>query len=270
MKFNLLLKKNLTILDWRSLSQVKETGVFVSGCETFAKDLGKVFTQYWDAAAATSLPIWDPNVVGTTFTASNPMVIGGDNTRTYIASGPATFAAYGRVDELDAIMLAINSSKSFLKFAVMDYIPTSMYVSPAFYWPNIDDALRSAALSGVKISLMFSIWNSTNPKELPYWRSLASIPNIEVKTYKVPPSPYNPQAPFSRVSHSKFIVTDQSAYVTTSNCGADYYLYTGGVSVTILGTSSPTYATLIEHFDQDFSSPFAGPIPTSLPPKGRP
>ena len=34
-------------LDWRSLTQVKEMGVVVSGCPTLAEDMGKIFDIYW-------------------------------------------------------------------------------------------------------------------------------------------------------------------------------------------------------------------------------
>lgn len=239
----------------------------VSNCETYAHDLDKVFEQYWIGADSTTLPKWDVNEVGTRYTLSDPMRIGAASTPAYIASGPATFAAGGRVDELDALLASMNHSTKFLKFAVMDYTPTSMYVNPAFYWPVIDDEIRSAALRGVKVQLLFSIWNSTNYKELPYWRSLAQLSNVEVKTYKIPESPYRPAAPYSRVSHSKYVVSDASTYVTTSNCGADYYLYTGGVSVSILDTSADAYNQINRMFDTDWNSDYAGPIPDRLPKK---
>ena len=237
----------------------------VKDCYTYAHDLSKVFDQYWIGADSTDLPQWDVNVVGTRYTLDDPMKIGAAATPVYIASGPSTFAVGGRVDELDALRTAMNKSTKFLKFAVMDYTPTSMYVNPAFYWPVIDDEIRAAALRGVQVQLIFSVWNSTNAKELPYWRSLAQLTNVQVKTYQLPDSPYKPAAPYSRVSHSKYVVTDASTYVTTSNCGADYYLYTGGVSVSILDTQSEAYKSINRMFDWDWSSTYAGPIPDKLP-----
>lgn len=239
----------------------------VSDCETYAQDLGKVFEQYWIGADSTSLPQWNVNQVGTRYTLADPMHVGPASTPLYIASGPATFAAGGRVDELDALVASMNRSTTFLKFAVMDYTPTSMYVRPDFYWPTIDNEIRAAALRGVKVQLIFSIWNSTNPKELPYWRSLNELTNVEVKVYTIPNSRISPQAPYTRVSHSKYVVSDSIAYVTTSNCGADYYLYTGGVSVSILDNTSSAFKDINGMFDADWNFDWAGPIPSQLPPK---
>lgn len=254
-------------VDWRSLSQVKELGVMVVDCAPYAKDVSKVFDTYWLGAVSTTLPVW-PASTYTQYNEKSPMVVGVDNTAIYVAAGPKTFAPEGRTDETEAILNAINGATKFLKFEVMDYTPTTMYFRPNTYWGPIDDALRAAALRGVQVNLLFSIWNHTNPTELPYWRSLNAINNIKVLTFQIPDSPYTPPAPYTRVSHSKFIITDQRAYVTTSNCGADYYLYTGGVSSNILSTTSEAYQTINTMFDWDWNSSYAKPIPDRLPRRG--
>lgn len=52
------------MLDWRSLSQVKELGSVVEDCDEMAADLGKVFEQYWYLAGTPQLPSsWGPSYV---------------------------------------------------------------------------------------------------------------------------------------------------------------------------------------------------------------
>lgn len=47
---------------------------------------------------------------------------------------------------------------------------------PSRYWPQIDDALRSAAYSrGVNVRVMGSYWNHTLPDMLKFLRSLADM-----------------------------------------------------------------------------------------------
>jgi len=254
-------------MDWRSLTQVKEVGAMVTDCPVYASDIEKVFEQYWIAAAATSLPSW-PSTVNSDFNYAVPMTIGSSSTPVYAAVSPDTFVSTGRDSETSAIMHAITDAKKYVKFAVMDYAPTTWYSPMPLYWANVDTYLRTAAFSGAKVQLLFSIWNHTNPTQLQYWRSLGQLKNIEVKSYKIPDSPFGPPAPFSRVSHSKYVVTDKQAYVTTSNCVGDYYLYTAGVSVNVMDPTSQFVTDLNSMFDADWNSPFAGPVPDSLPRKG--
>ena len=37
--------------------------------------------------------------------------------------------------------------------------------------------------------------------------------------------------PFSRVNHNKYMVTDNAAFISTSNWSGDYFISTGGISV---------------------------------------
>lgn len=82
----------------------------------------------------------------------------------------------------------------------MDYAPTSLYNNPNYYWPVIDDALRTAAYkyvslkghslmgSGVKVDLLFAKWNHTKTSSYQWMRSLAAIDNINVLLYDMPRS----------------------------------------------------------------------------------
>jgi len=60
-------------------------------------------------------------------------------------------------------------------------------------------------------------------------RSLAPADNVKVKLMEIPP--WKEVIPFTRVNHSKYMITDNEAYITTSNWTPDYFLHTGGVSI---------------------------------------
>lgn len=179
----------------------------------------------------------------------------------YTASSPAAFSPEGRTDDLTAILDVINKARTNISFSVMDYMPSTLYLRPNYYWGDIDVALRSAAFRGVKVNLLFSIWNSTNSRMFPHWKSLNVLNNVEIRTIKIPRSPVNPQPPFSRVSHSKYLVTDQQSYVTTSNCAADYFLWTGGISVTVNSAQASISKTLQQIFTADWNGPFTSAFP---------
>jgi phospholipase D3/4 len=86
--------------------------------------------------------------------------------------------------------------------------------------------------------------------------------------------------PFTRVDHSKFIVTDSLTYITTSNwyasffflcfrlcvsdsrpliSAADYFLTTGGVSITFMNENVRQEGEQI--FLRDWEGPYSGAIP---------
>jgi len=59
------------------------------------------------------------------------------------------------------------------------------------------------------------------------------------------------------------MVTDQAAYIGTSNWSGDYFINTGGVGLVINGTSLRDQ--LKEVFDRDWNSPYAMPLNLSFP-----
>ena len=54
--------------------------------------------------------------------------------------------------------------------------------------------------------------------------------DIKGRYFRVPSfTPAQKAIPFARVNHNKYIVTDQSAMIGTSNWTPDYFLKTGGI-----------------------------------------
>ena len=69
------------LADWRSLTQVKEMGVYVSECSQLATDLLKTFEVYWLAGQATQLPPQWPTYTFTEYNMGHPAVVTSNGTQ---------------------------------------------------------------------------------------------------------------------------------------------------------------------------------------------
>ncbi|KYR01470.1 phospholipase D3 [Tieghemostelium lacteum] len=250
-------------LDWRSLAQVKELGVVVESCKDLVMDTSAAFEQYWAAAAYTSLPKYWSYKYDAKYNASHMAqlnVNSNQNFSMFLAVSPPSFVSKDRTGDIDALLAAVNNAQESVCISVMDYAPTSFYNTPNFFWPVIDDALRAAAFNrGVKVRLLVSHWNHTNTVIIPqFLHSLAQVGNVTVRWFQVPDLPFQPQVPFTRVNHAKYMVTEQQSYVGTSNWSEDYFMDTGGLSYNIF---NPTFTAQLQSiFDRDWNSEYALPI----------
>ncbi|KAI0210847.1 5'-3' exonuclease PLD3 [Lamellibrachia satsuma] len=261
--------------DWRSLTQVKELGTALYNCTCIAEDMQKIFDVYWFMGKPNqTLPHGWPKNYSTPFNRLTPLHIQMNNTRTavYLASSPPEFCPAGRTSDIDAILDVITKARNFIYVAVMDYFPTTLYTYPSRFWPVIDDALRRASLErGVEIRIMASWWNHSNPDMVKYLNSLAALSGamkakVSVKLFQVPSyTAAQSQIPFARVNHNKYMVTDNTAYIGTSNWSGDYFINTGGIGLVINqpaleNTDDTVQQQLVDIFLRDWNSSFAHPI----------
>ncbi|XP_061400820.1 LOW QUALITY PROTEIN: 5'-3' exonuclease PLD3-like [Musca vetustissima] len=261
-------------MDWRSLTQVKEMGVLALNCPTLANDLEKIFEEYWMLSTNTStIPEQWPSEYATEFNFRHPMhFLINDKYKqlALLSSSPPALTASGRVDDISAILQVISSAKEFVNIAVMDYIPMMIYSKDKTYWPIIDDALRSAAIDRkIKIKLLISWWKHSNPSEDYFLRSLQdlskSLPkvDIQIKRFIVPSDDNEPKIPFGRVNHNKYMVTDNVAYIGTSNWSGDYFTNTAGIGLVLQDDTSEVKNTstirkdLLSVFERDWNSKYA-------------
>lgn len=70
--------------------------------------------------------------------------------------------------------------------------------------------------------------------------------------------------PFARVNHNKYMVTDNTVYIGTSNWSADYFINTAGIGLILEETQSDRNETspsirrdLASIFDRDWNSSYA-------------
>ncbi|XP_075151509.1 5'-3' exonuclease PLD3-like [Haematobia irritans] len=260
-------------MDWRSLTQVKEMGVLVSNCSSLAMDLEKIFEEYWLLGNPSStIPAKWPHEYSTQFNFKNPMNLFLNNEYrqpVILSSSPPPLTADGREDDITAILEIISSAKKFVNIAVMDYYPLMIYSKEKTYWPVIDDALRSAAINRkIQIKLLISWWKHSDPSEDYFLKSLQalsySLPDVDIriKRFIVPSNEHEAQIPYGRVNHNKYMVTDNVAYIGTSNWSGDYFTNTAGVGLVLMDTPemsnmSTIRKDLLSVFERDWNSEYS-------------
>ncbi|VDK42833.1 unnamed protein product [Anisakis simplex] len=226
-------------LDWRSLNQKMELGVVVTNCPCLANDLSNIFNSYWQLTADGASISFDHaanrihqnEASSTIYNMQNPLRIihHGLPLNVFIATSPPALNAPHRTWDLDAILRAIDDAKSYLYIHVMDYFPMFIYSKPPRYWPTIDDAVRRAIFRGVEVKMLTAALHY--PKlGLPFLSSLESLsginPNgsIEVRIFKVPTSTGVQTVILrERRTHNKFLVSDNTVVIGTSNWSGDYF-----------------------------------------------
>jgi len=236
---------------------VKELGVVISQ-NTLVTDLEKIFDLYWYLTNRTVMPPLPPSL-DTIYNLTNPahVLINGVNAKLFFAASPVTFNTPSRTNDIDALIWNIDNAHVNVFGSVMDYSPFTLYTPPTnpLYWPILDDALRSAAFRGVQVHLLFSIWDDTPTSTIQYMRSLNELDNIMVKVMRIPAFS-GADIPHARVNQASYLVTEASAYITTSNWTPDYFLAAGGVSLTWTNLESQR-ALVQQIFSRDWESVYA-------------
>jgi phospholipase D3/4 len=259
--------------DWRALTQVKELGVTVTNCSCAGEDLSKAFQVYWKLGepGATVPPIWPPEFESE-FNKSNPFTGGYDGLPydSYLSSSPPRLCPNGRTTDLDSIFDVIDNSKDFINIAVMDYFPLHLFTPQPTYWPDIDDRLRRAAIDRrVKVKILMALWPQTRKNWIYFMKSLVDLNeaypgvDIQVKMFEVPSTEDQLKIPFARVNHNKYMVTDKSAYIGTSNWSGDYFTSTAGIGFVITpkqNTTDNIQKQVAAIFTRDWESDYAKPL----------
>uniref|UniRef100_A0A3Q0RHK8 5'-3' exonuclease PLD3 n=1 Tax=Amphilophus citrinellus TaxID=61819 RepID=A0A3Q0RHK8_AMPCI len=258
-------------MDWRSLTQVKELGAVVYNCSCLAADLSKIFEAYWFLGESQSIPSPWPKSFSTMYNKDTPLLVPLNNTpsRVYLSSSPPSLCAAGRTPDLQSIFSVMEDAERFIYVAVMNYLPTMEFAHPKRYWADIDTQLRRAAYERrVRVRLLISCWNNTQPVMFPFLKSLASVYDpknkldIQVRLFVVPATPEQREIPFARVNHNKYMVTDKTAYIGTSNWSGDYFVNTAGSALVISQTSaeSTVQSQLKAVFERDWNSDYSVPL----------
>jgi phospholipase D3/4 len=203
------------------------------------------------------IPSQWPRDLETQYNSENPQYVKLGNTQSlvFFSVSPPQFRPLGRDNDIDALVKVIDNSKDFVYVAVMDYAPRTLYgKTNNKYWPFIDDAFRRAAFERkVHVKLLMSRWNHTWTEFYSYLYSLqymnaslaSSGGSIEVKLFNVPD--YNVTVPYARVNHNKYMVTDSTAFITTSNWSGDYFIDTAGISMIIQGQDSTQNSKVVNN-----------------------
>jgi phospholipase D3/4 len=166
------------------------------------------------------------------------------------------------------------------KYMVGDRVATPVW------WPALYDAvLHVVTTKALHVRLLISEWAHTSEFITPYLQALQAAADagaanhtmqagrLEIRRFRVPGwqsteahscSQAHENAPrpraypgYTRVNHTKYIVTDRRANIGTSNMTWDYFYNTAGSS---LNTDQPALVQkLQEIFDRDWGSDYATP-----------
>ncbi|ELQ12923.1 phospholipase D [Pseudomonas fluorescens BRIP34879] len=193
--------------DWRSLEHIHETGLRISDANVVGQ-VQAIFDQDWQAQAALGAH------------APVPLPVAGEapaRTGNYLVASPQRYNPPGVGDSELELPRLLGEAKNEVRVQLLDYAPLSYGPDKTRpYYAVIDSAVRAAAARGVSIKLMVSDWN-TDALELPYLKSLAVLPNVEVKIVTLPQAKQG-FIPYARVIHSKTMEIDgHVAWVGTSN-----------------------------------------------------
>ncbi|XP_063826849.1 5'-3' exonuclease PLD3-like isoform X1 [Ostrinia nubilalis] len=262
-------------MDWRSLTQVKELGIVAYNCSCLATDLGKIFDVYWTLGAPDAVvPDEWPEELATDINMEHPINMS-DSFGAFITSSPPPFSPTGRTNDDDAIVGIMEEAEEFIYISVMEYAPAQEFSPKIKFWPKIDDAIRRAALEhNVKVKMLISWWRHSRLSEAFFLKSLLALNrvyprvDIQVKRFRVPSTPDQDKIPYARVNHNKYMVTDRTAYIGTSNWSGDYFIDTAGVALVLQDEAHRTEGNftqdirrqLQEVFERDWSSPYAIPL----------
>lgn len=193
--------------DWRSLEHIHETGLRITDA-TVVGQVQAIFDQDWQAQAALSAhsPV--------------PLPMAGQapaRSGNYLVASPQRYNPPGVGDSQLELPRLLGEAKHEVRVQLLDYAPLSYGPDKTRpYYAVIDNAVRAAAARGVSIKLMVSNWN-TDALELPYLKSLAVLPNVQIKIVTLPQAKQG-FIPYARVIHSKTLEIDgRVAWVGTSN-----------------------------------------------------
>lgn len=157
--------------DWRSLEHVHETGLRITDT-TVVGQVQAIFDQDWQAQAALTAHSAVPLPM-----AGQPPARSGN----YLVASPQRYNPPGVGDSQLELPRLLSEAKHEVRVQLLDYAPLSYGPDKTRpYYAVIDNAVRAAAARGVSVKLMVSNWN-TDALELPYLKSLAVLPNVQIK-----------------------------------------------------------------------------------------
>lgn len=194
--------------DWRAFEHIHETGVRVEAPSAVAR-LAAIFESDWTLAGTGRPKAWPTPPAFPAPEAGEPELL----------ASPAHLNPPGVRAALPVLLELLGRAQSRIRIQLLTYSPIS---GKTRFWPDLDNALRSAAARGVTVQLLVSDWNLEAPA-VDHLRSLAALPRVEVRVAAVPEAQAG-HIPYARVIHSKVLRVDQEVLVvSTSNWSEGYF-----------------------------------------------
>jgi phosphatidylserine/phosphatidylglycerophosphate/cardiolipin synthase-like enzyme len=277
--------------DWRALSHIHEIGLRVADAG-IAAGLTQVFERDWaagtrvaggsqfsalplfgrlfdDIAAPVSMGVSETAADGVSETAAGGVsetaaggvsetAAGGvfESVGVSIVASPPAAAVPGIPDSLASIVSLMKRAKSSISIQVMEYT-TSIYGENGAHWRSLDDAIRIAAKSGVRVQLCVDV--SDVKKAKADLKALAALPNIEVRAVTIPAWSGGP-IDYARLIHSKYVVIDggKEGWVGSENWSQGYFVDTRDVGLMV--TDAQVSTQLAQVFDRVWGSAYSAKV----------
>jgi phosphatidylserine/phosphatidylglycerophosphate/cardiolipin synthase-like enzyme len=144
-----------------------------------------------------------------------------------LVASPPNLNPPGVRPALAALTELLGQAKDRIRVQLLTYSPVAGRVR---FWPALDNALRAAAVRGVKVQLLVADWNLEKPA-IDHLKSLALLPNVEIGIASIPEASTG-HIPFARVTHSKYMTLDGGIlWLGTSNWSEDYFTESRNVEI---------------------------------------
>ncbi|MFN7957772.1 MAG: phospholipase D-like domain-containing protein [Holophagaceae bacterium] len=227
--------------DWRALEHIHELGVRTSE-PVIVTRLARLFALDWTFAENRKLPDFAP---------APPMSA---RSKVELVASPPFLTPKDIRPAIEALVDLIDQAKLSVRVQLLTYSPIS---GQDRFWPMLDNALRAAAVRGVKVRLLVSDW-VLGGRALPHLKALALIPNLEVKVASIPEAKEG-HIPFSRTIHSKYLVVDEAHLALgTSNWEESYF--TESRNIELIFRDPPLAAQAARIHDRLWGSRYAFPL----------
>ncbi|NHZ36855.1 phospholipase D-like domain-containing protein [Massilia rubra] len=233
--------------DWRAFTHIHETGLLITDAAMVAQ-VHAVFERDWQAQSLLAAKLAVPRALAV---AVSPQAA-------QLVASPAAYNPPGVADSEVVLPALLADARSEVRIQLLDYAPLGYGPDNTRpYYGVIDNAVRAAAARGVKIKLMVSNWNTDQPG-IAYLKSLALLPNVEVRIVTLPVASGGP-IPFARVIHSKTMTIDgKLAWVGTSNWAGGYFDKSRNLEVVLRNEKMAQRLGALH--EQAWSSSYAAPI----------
>jgi len=214
--------------DWRALEHIHELGVRTSDPRIVTR-LTELYSIDWAFAGSGKLP----ELSGRPTLTLRPDV--------ELVASPPFLTPKDIRPSINALVELIGQAKQSVRVQLLTYSPVA---GQDRFWPVLDNALRAAAVRGVKVRLLVSDW-VLGGRALPHLKALALIPNLEVRVVSIPEAKEG-HIPFSRTVHSKYLVVDETHLILgTSNWEESYFTESRNIELIFRDSSMAAQATHI-------------------------
>ncbi len=159
-------------------------------------------------------------------------------------------------DSESELVRLIGAAQNEILIQNLEYFPTS-YGKPARFYGAIDNALRDAAVRGVKIKILVSHWGTEEPT-VAGLKSLSVMPGVEARVITIPEASTGP-IPFARVTHSKYAIFDNKIlWLGTSNWAGGYLDQSRNLEIVVKDDALAARAAAVQKHLWD--SPYTVPL----------